>query len=241
VPGVHRLGSDRVNWYLVEDAGRFTAVDAGLPGFKATLESDLAQLGARPEQIEALILTHSDPDHIGLARELSDLGARVLVHSADEPRLRKPGPKSGDGAPIKMIPELWRPSLWMMGVHLVRNGGARTPGVTGAETFGGEGALDVPGRPRVIPTPGHTVGHCAFYFEGQRALFAGDALCTWNPMTGGRGPQLLPRSFQESARVALSSLGALEPIEADVVLFGHGDPWTGGAAAAVSQARANSA
>ena len=32
VPGVHRLGSSTVNWYLVEDEGRFTAVDAGMPG-----------------------------------------------------------------------------------------------------------------------------------------------------------------------------------------------------------------
>jgi hypothetical protein len=51
VPCVHRLGSDKVNWYLLEESGRFTAIDAGLPGFKRTLESDLAELGARPEQL----------------------------------------------------------------------------------------------------------------------------------------------------------------------------------------------
>jgi len=125
-----------------------------------------------------------------------------------------------------------------MAAHVVRNGGARLRGITGSETFGAEAALDVPGRPRVIPTPGHTVGHCAFCFESHGALFVGDALCAWNPMTGGRGPQLMPRSFQESAKVALSSLGALEPIQAKAVLFGHGDPWTGQVAAAVSEARA---
>lgn len=30
-PGVHRLGSRRVDWYVLEDGGRYTVVDAGLP------------------------------------------------------------------------------------------------------------------------------------------------------------------------------------------------------------------
>jgi len=32
-PGVHRLGSERVNFYLVEDGGRVALVDAGLSGY----------------------------------------------------------------------------------------------------------------------------------------------------------------------------------------------------------------
>ncbi len=91
---------------------------------------------------------------------------------------------------------------------------------------------------QVIPTPGHTPGHCAFYFEAHRALFVGDAMCAWSPMTGRRGPQLMPRPFNESNQTALQSLDALEPIDADIMLFGHGDPWTSGVGAAVGQARA---
>ena len=30
-----------VNWYLVEEDGRLTAIDAGLPGFKGSLAEDL--------------------------------------------------------------------------------------------------------------------------------------------------------------------------------------------------------
>jgi glyoxylase-like metal-dependent hydrolase (beta-lactamase superfamily II) len=109
--------------------------------------------------------------------------------------------------------------------------------VTGADTFGDGDVLDVPGRPRVVPTPGHTPGHGVFHFEQQRALFAGDAMCTLNPITGRRGPQLMPRPLNESNHLALQSLDALEPIDADVLALGHGEPWRDGVAAAVSQAR----
>ncbi len=36
VPGVYGLGSASVNWYIVEEGGALTAVDAGLPAFAAS-------------------------------------------------------------------------------------------------------------------------------------------------------------------------------------------------------------
>lgn len=235
--GIHRLGHEKVNWYLLEDSGRFTAIDAGLPGFKASLDSDLSTLGMPAGALEAVILTHPDADHIGVVGPLHELGARVLISSTDEPKLAKPGPKSGDASPIHILPELWRPTLWSMMRVMVGNGGGRPPAFAGAETFAPGDVLDVPGRPRVIATPGHTPGHCAFHFESHRALFVGDAMCNWSPVTGRRGPQLMPRSFNVSNRDARQSLDAIEPVDAEIMLFGHGDPWTGGVGAAVSQAR----
>ena len=58
-----------------------------------------------------------------------------------------------------------------------------------------DGDLDVPGGPRVIPTPGHSPGHVAFHLPDRGVLIAGDALCTYNALTGARGPQPLPRAF----------------------------------------------
>jgi glyoxylase-like metal-dependent hydrolase (beta-lactamase superfamily II) len=238
VEGVHRMGTWTVNWYLVQDGGRFTAVDAGLPGFRGTLEEDLATLGAGLTDVEAVVLTHSDADHIGLASALKEGGARVLIHAGDADTLRKPGPKGGDAKPIKVLPEMWRPSFWRFLVSMMTSGGGRIRGVEGAETFAAGDVLDVPGRPRVIPTPGHTKGHCAFHFEQHGALFVGDAMCTYNPITGRGGPQLMPRSFNESNADALRSLDALEPVEAELMLYGHGEPWRNGVGEAVRQARA---
>lgn len=227
-----------MNWYLVEEDGRLTAVDAGLPRFKGSLSSDLAGLGYGLQDIEALILTHPDADHIGIAPFLREQGVRVLIHSTDDPKLRKPGPKSGDASPRNMVTQLWRPTLWMMLGGLIAGGAARPRGVEDAEVFGYDDVLDVPGSPRVIATPGHTAGHCAFHFQSRNALFVGDAMCTWNPLTWGRGPQVMPHGFNESDDQARQSLEAIEGVDADVVFPGHGEPWREGAAAAAKRARA---
>jgi glyoxylase-like metal-dependent hydrolase (beta-lactamase superfamily II) len=237
VPGVHRLGSSLVNWYLVEDEGKLTAVDAGLPGFGKTLSSDLSLLGYSLADIEALVLTHSDPDHTGLAKTLRDGGARVLVHAADEQTLRKPRPKSGDAKPINMVPQLRHPALLKLTAHMALSGGFRLTALAGAATFSGDEVLDVPGRPQVIATPGHTPGHCAFYFEDKGVLFAGDALCTRNPVTARPGAQVMPSSMNVSTNQCFDSLAAIEKIPARTVLVGHGDPWYGSPGQAVQSAR----
>jgi glyoxylase-like metal-dependent hydrolase (beta-lactamase superfamily II) len=240
IPGITRLGSEIVNWYLVEEGGRLTAVDAGLHGYADGLESDLAAHGHSLGDIEAVVLTHSDGDHFGMAARMRAAGARVLVHTSDEARLSKPGPKSGDGAPVRMAPLMWRPAFWRFMGHMARKGGAKPPAVTDAETFSDGDVLDVPGRPRAIHTPGHTDGHCVLLFESHGALFVGDALCTWNPITGERGPRLMPKQFHVSYAQARESLGRIEGLEASVLLPGHGDPWSGSPSDAVSQARSSS-
>ena len=161
----------------------------------------------------------------------------MLIHTADEQTLRKPGPKSGDASPIHLLAELWRPSLWRMAAAMVQSGGFKLTGVEGAETFGAGDVLDVPGRPRAVHTPGHTPGHCVFHFEGHGAVFAGDAMCSLNPVTGARGPQVMPSAMNVSTARARDSLSAIESVPVDVLLFGHGEPWRGRPAAAVQQAR----
>jgi glyoxylase-like metal-dependent hydrolase (beta-lactamase superfamily II) len=215
-----------------------TVVDAGLPSFRSRLDADLASLGHVPGDVEAVILTHSDSDHTGVAGALRGAGARVLIHEADEDTLRRPRPKQGDGSPVHMLGQVWRPRLWGAFVTMVRNGAARPTTIDDAQTFTSGETLDVPGSPRVIATPGHTPGHCAFHFASHGALFVGDELCTWNMMTGRRGPQLLPKVFNVSTAKCLESLAALEELEADVVLPGHGEPWRDGVPAMIEQARA---
>ena len=206
VPGVYGLGDEMVNWYVVDDGGRLTAVDAGIPGFAKTLEADLASIGRTPADVEALVLTHSDADHTGIAPQLQEAGARVLIHSDDDATLRKPGPKKGDASPRHLVKYLFRPTFLRLAVHLGRNGAARPPKVEGAQTFEDGAVLDVPGSPRVVHTPGHTPGHCVLVFEGAGALFVGDALCTWNPVTGRARAAAVPvgteRLERAGARVA---------------------------------------
>jgi glyoxylase-like metal-dependent hydrolase (beta-lactamase superfamily II) len=83
--------------------------------------------------------------------------------------------------------------------------------------------------------PGHTPGSLAFHAPAHDALFMGDALVTWAVINERRGPQVCPFSADPDA--ALVSLANIEGIEAHWLLPGHGDPWTGGVAAAVAAAR----
>jgi glyoxylase-like metal-dependent hydrolase (beta-lactamase superfamily II) len=74
--------------------------------------------------------------------------------------------------------------------------------------------------------------------ERQRVLLTGDVLATWNPLTGRPGPQVMPSGLNRDTPQAIRSLDVLDRLVADVLLPGHGEPWTGGAAEAVRLARA---
>jgi glyoxylase-like metal-dependent hydrolase (beta-lactamase superfamily II) len=112
------------------------------------------------------------------------------------------------------------------------------PRLEDVTTYADGAELDVPGRLTVVRTPGHSHGHSTLLLADRGVLFAGDALCTRNPLTGQTGPQLMPAAVNASTEQALASLDRLEPIEASITLFGHGEPWTGTPAEAVARARA---
>jgi glyoxylase-like metal-dependent hydrolase (beta-lactamase superfamily II) len=92
-----------------------------------------------------------------------------------------------------------------------------------------------PGTPRVMLTPGHTPGSAVLHVASRNVLLVGDALATYAVTTGARGPQVAP--FTADAAQAVASLARFEDLAAELVLPGHGDPWTGGVQAAVRQVR----
>ncbi len=76
-----------MNWYLLEEAGRYTVVDAGLPGHFDQLTALLADLDASLDDVEALVLTHGHPDHVGCATRIQAAGVPVWIHEAETDHL----------------------------------------------------------------------------------------------------------------------------------------------------------
>ncbi len=234
--GVHRLTGGVVNFYLIEDGGRLTLVDAGAPGDWDLLARSIRSLGRTLDDLEAVLLTHAHSDHTGFAeRARSETHAAVWIHGADVEVARSGKARknqSGVGRYLVRV-EAYRTLL-----SLVRRGALKIVPITEVSAFGDGETLDVPGRPTVVHAPGHTEGSCAILLESRRALVTGDVLATRNPLTGRRGPQIGPDGLNRDSEQAMRSLDALERLPADLVLPGHGDPWTDGIAEAVRLARA---
>lgn len=74
-------------------------------------------------------------------------------------------------------------------------------------------------------------------FADRGLLFTGDALVTYDGITGYRGPAVASRAFTHDSRAALASLTALDTIDATLLLPGHGEPFPGTPADAAAQAR----
>jgi len=90
----------------------------------------------------------------------------------------------------------------------------------------------------VLHAPGHTAGSAVLLVPGRSALFAGDVLCTHNPLTGRIGPQIMPSGLNRDTQQAMRSLDNLPGVKADALLAGHGDPSTGGVGEAIRLAKA---
>src|SRR5919201_4229547 len=216
--GVVRLGTELVNWYLLEEDGRVTVVDCGSPAYRSQLEPGLASLGRAAADVAAVVLTHAHDDHLGFAETLrSELGVPVFVHCDDEQRARtRKATKKNERS---VVPYLRHGHAWKLIAHL-SSGGFPKP-LADVRVFEDGETLDVPGHPRVVHTPGHTSGHVSFWVESRRALFVGDLLCSRNPLTGARDPQLMPGAFNLSSATILDSLTRIEQLDAATMLFGH--------------------
>ena len=234
-PGVHRIEDAHTNLYLVEDGDRVTVVDAGVPPSWESLVSALGRLGRRPADVAAVVLTHAHFDHLGFAeRARTTLGVPVWVHENDVPLAHRPLQYTRLRSPLRY---LRYGAAWPVLGDMARNRAFFPPAVRELRRFTG-GALDVPGRPHVVPTPGHTIGHCALHLPDRDVAIAGDAVVTLDPYTGRRGPRLVARAATADPDRASASLDALAATGARTVLCGHGEPWRDGAEAIVAAARA---
>ena len=234
--GIHRLSQGVCNFYLIEEGGKLVLVDAGAPADWNLLVRTLPTLGRALDDLEAVLITHAHSDHTGFAeRARTTAHVPVWIHETDAAVAKGARPPKNDG---KARSYLLRVEFYRTFLSLARRGATRMIPIQEVSTFADGETVDVPGRPRAVHAPGHTPGSAALLLESRRVLLTGDCLVTWNPLTGRLGPQIMPSGLNHDTPQALRSLTLLEGVPADVLLPGHGEPFTEGTAEAARRARA---
>jgi len=222
LPGIYAVKVRRgyVNAFIIAD-GPLALIDSGLPGQARVFLKHIRAIGARPEDLQNIAITHHHVDHTGsLAPLVAATQAQVWVHSLDAPVTRGekpvpgPNPKSISGKVlwpvIKRISPRQLPALKID--HEIADGQD----------------LPIAGGLKAVHTPGHTAGHVSYLWPRHGGvLFAGDAA---GHMFGRLGMPL--GMFTEDMEQARLSIRKLATLEFDTACFGHGGVLKGRAHAA---------
>lgn len=223
-PGLYRVVKGFVNSYAVEGDEGLTLIDCGTPKHAGQVADAVAALGRQASEVRHILLTHHHPDHTGSLATISTLtGASVHVHRDDAPVVRGeepiPGPDRSTNVGRYIAPPFRRVGM------------KPAPPAPVHHEFDDDQVLPVAGGIRVVHTPGHTKGHCAFLLERDGGvLIVGDAARN----IGGRlrsssvpAGALVGEDMPEAER----SFHRLGWLDFRVAVFGHGEPIMTGASA----------
>ena len=222
--GVVAVRGRDANWTILRDGDSFTLVDAGYPAYGAAVLESIRRAGLDLAGLEAIVVTHAHIDHIGGVPALR-AAAAVPVYVGGPEVPMAVGDRTESAGPLDVAKRLWQPRVVPWSLRITAAGGAGHATVPEAIGVADGAVLDIPGRPTVVLTPGHTSGHICLRSGG--ALLTGDALITGHAITGRKGPQLAAGFFHTDAEQAAAALDRIAAVDAAVIVPGHGPVWHG--------------
>lgn len=203
-PQVQRLAHPS-NLYLIESTeDGLILIDAAMPGALKPLRKAVAALGKSMSDIQHILVTHADVDHIGSLAGIKDAtGATVYAGVASKGHIENH--TNPPHVPVFMKPFFWpiMPFVKPTQVDVTVQAGDTLPLAGGIVPFA---------------TPGHTADHFAYYWTEGNVLFAGDLFFRIGKL--GLTPGVLAWDNQASAQSAAEVL-ALKPRH---LMLGHGTP-----------------
>jgi hydroxyacylglutathione hydrolase len=188
------MSANNCNTYLIDGPAR-VLIDPGHLHLFEHVAVQLKQLGLELSDIDLVVSTHAHPDHFEAAKLFKNHPARFAMSLEDWRMVELIGKQMGPAFDL----DAYRPDFFL-----------------------GSGNLDVKGiEIQVIPSPGHSQGSVALYWESPKALFTGDVI-----FRDGLGRTDLPGGNGGTLK---KSIKELETLGAEWVLPGHGDIVSGGA------------
>ncbi len=180
-------------------------IDTGMPGSSGAIESYVRKIWHNLSEINQIILTHLDTDHIGSAPELrKQTGAKIIMHKLDAVLSTD---KSIDAERVKKIfPDYGADEI---GRLMEKISGTRDLELIVDQKLDDEETqIAVDGvNVSIVHIPGHTPGHCCVYGMRDSVLVSGDGLSIKNGTIQDPPPMYtvsMPR-----ARASLKKLGRL--------------------------------
>jgi glyoxylase-like metal-dependent hydrolase (beta-lactamase superfamily II) len=165
-PSIHRIGSF-VNQYLIIDGNELTLIDTGMHSNAKSVLNYIKNLGYEPSAVKRILITHSDPDHYGAAKDLKDIfGCEVW-----STQLEAEAMKTATTSRIIEPEGFFKLLIKVVGPFMMA-----TPAVDTERILTDGEILPILSGLQVIASPGHTPGHVSFYLLAERILIAGDAI-----------------------------------------------------------------
>jgi glyoxylase-like metal-dependent hydrolase (beta-lactamase superfamily II) len=202
--GVWWLDLGGVNAYLADD-GVLTLIDAGTPRSADAIRQGVAEAGHDIGDVERVLLTHYDVDHVGALAALG-LAPDATIHAG--------------AADTGLVTGAEKPELSGHKGAIQRVAGAfvSTPDFPVEAIADGEGV----GSFTASHTPGHTPGHTAFVSEALSAAFVGDLVFEGDGELSA-SPWLLSTDT-DAARESVRELAERAP-DVEILGMGHGVPF----------------